>query len=208
MKITKTKLAAATFGAAMTSLYSAPELNAQVNIEFDVNTIDFFTLPGSQNLATPVQFLNVTSGSYAIPGVDNAAIALFNDNPYGVGAFANFFTGFDGGIEGLAVVNAGDFFTGATTGYNVTFDQNETGIRYIGFLAGGGVGWFSLDLGTSPTDELLIVAGAFNQGVALPGITVGESVAVPEPASVGLGLLGMGLVGLRRRRKAAAATAV
>jgi len=30
MKITKTKLAAASFGAALTSMYSAPELSAQV----------------------------------------------------------------------------------------------------------------------------------------------------------------------------------
>ena len=41
MKLTKTKLAAASFGAAMTSLYSAPELNAQlVDLSFTLAQLD------------------------------------------------------------------------------------------------------------------------------------------------------------------------
>ena len=79
------------------------------------------------------------------------------------------------------------------------FGTSETGIRYIGFVAGGAVGWFSIDLGTSPTDELVFTGGRFNEGIA-GGIIVG----VPEPSSTGLAALAMGAVGLRRRRKAAA----
>ena len=42
MKITKTKFAAATFGAALTSLYSAPELNGQIiGINFAPDTVAF-----------------------------------------------------------------------------------------------------------------------------------------------------------------------
>ena len=205
MKITKSKLAAASFGAALTSLYSAPELNADiVDINFSPGVVAFSNGPASAALPTPVEFTNVVSGSYDIPGVANAAVGVFNDGTYGVGIFANFFTGFDGGIVNLGLAQAGDFFTSGSVA-GLSFDATETGIRYIGFVAGGSVGWFSVDLGASG-DELVFTGGQFLEGGAAPGepfgITVGT--AVPEPSSTGLAALALGLTGLRRRRKAAA----
>ena len=198
MKINKTKLAAASFGAALTSFYAAPELNAQINIVFDPNRLDFFEGNYSQNTITPIELLNVTSGSYDIPGVDNAAVGAFNDS-YGVGIF-NAFGTFNGGISQFGLANFGDLFTTGTSP-SLSFGTSETGIRYIGFVAGGAVGWFSIDLGTAPDDELLFLRGRFDQGGNLPnGIIVG----VPEPSGAGLAALAMGAVGLRRRRKAAA----
>ena len=201
MKITKTKFAAATFGAALTSLYSAPELNGQIiGINFAPDTVAFSGGPATAALPTPVEFTNVTMGSYDIPGVANAAVGAFNDSTYGVGIVADFFTGFDGGIAGLAVAQPGDFFTSATAAA-LSFDETQTGIRYIGFVAGGSVGWFSIDLGDTPEDgsDLVFTGGQFLVGGG-PGITVG----VPEPSSAGLAALALGAIGLRRRRKAAA----
>ena len=204
MKITKSKLAAATFGAALTTLYSAPELNAQIiNINFSPGTVVLSGGPATAASPTPVEFTNVTMGSYAIPGVANAAVGAFNDSTYGVGIYANFFTGFDGGIQQLTVVQPGDFFNGGG-GDGLNFDELQTGIRYIGFVAGGSVGWFSIDLGDTPGDgsDLVFTGGQFLEGGG-PGITVGAS-AVPEPSSAGLAALALGAIGLRRRRKAAA----
>ena len=208
MKITKTKFAAATFGAALTSLYSAPELNAQITgINFTPDTVPFSQGPASYALPTPVEFTNVVSGTYDIPGV-NAAVGVFNNGTYGVSILANFVaTGFDGGIVGLAEVQPGDFFNGDGTAYRLNFgdypgfDELQTGIRYIGFVAGGSVGWFSVDLGDTPEggSDLVFTGGQFLVGGG-PGITVG----VPEPSSAGLAALALGAIGLRRRRKAAA----
>ncbi len=196
MKINKTKLAAASFGAALTSLYTAPELNAQINIVFSPNTVDFFDGPYSQNTITPIELLNVTSGSYDIPGVDNAAVGVFNDS-LGAALVNNSGT-FNGGISQFGLADFGDTFTTGSTGF-LSFATSETGIRYIGFVAGGAVGWFSIDLGTTGTDELVFLRGRFNQGGG-GSIIVG----VPEPSGAGLAALAMGAVGLRRRRKAAA----
>ena len=205
MRITKSKLAAASFGAAMSSLYTAPELHAQININFDVNAVPHFTGNATNSPINEVQFTNVTSGSYDIPGVANAAVAVFNDT-YGVAVANDGLAGFNGGISQIALVDAGDVFTTGTTTF-ITFATAETGVRYIGFVAGGALGWFSIDLGTTPTDTVTILDGQFDQGANIPfgeGIVVGT--AVPEPsAGVGLAALGMGLTGLRRRRKAATA---
>ena len=201
MKITKTKLAAATFGAALTSLYAAPELNAQIDIVFDPGSVDVFAGNYSTNtVINPVQFLNVISGSYNIPGVANAAVGAFN-NSYGVTIVNEFFTGFDGGIINFGLANFGDVFTTGTNSYGFNFAPSETGIRYIGFVAGGAVGWFSIDLGTTATDELVFTGGQFHQG---GGTSIVVGGAIPEPSGAGLAGLVLGAVGLRRRRKTAA----
>ena len=179
MKITKTKFAAATFGAALTSLYSAPELNAQIiDINIDPGTVAFSSAAATQATAvTPVEFTNVVSGSYDIPGVANAAVGAFNDT-YGVGIY-NIFGGFNGGISQFALVQPGDFFTTGSVG-NLNFGTTETGVRYIGFVAGGSVGWFSIDLGTAPDDELVFTGGQFFVGGAAPGEPFGIMVGATD----------------------------
>ena len=186
MKITKTKFAAATFGAALTSLYSAPELNAQITgINFTPDTVPFSQGPATYAIISPVEFTNVVSGTYDIPGVANAAVGVFNDSTYGVGIFNNFNPGFNGGIGRFALVEPGDFFTTGTTQGPISFNASETGVRYIGFVAGGSVGWFSIDLGDTPNDgsDLVFTGGQFLQGGTPPGepfgITVGA--AAPDP---------------------------
>ena len=199
MKTSKTRFAAASFGAALTSLYAAPELNAQINIVFDPGILDFDNGPASQAMLTPIEFTNVISGSYNIPGVANAAVGAFN-NSYGVTIVNEFFTGFDGGIINFGLANFGDVFTTGTNSYGFNFAPSETGIRYIGFVAGGAVGWFSIDLGTTDTDELVFTGGQFHQG---GGASIVVGGAVPEPSGAGLAGLVLGAVGLRRRRKTA-----
>ena len=60
MKISKTKLAAASFGAALTSLYSVPELSAQINIDFIPDTVPYF-MPGTQTSLSPVRLGGLTT---------------------------------------------------------------------------------------------------------------------------------------------------
>ena len=191
-------LAAASFGAALTSLYSAPELNAGIiDIQFSPDTLDIFAGTYQTNGAPAIiDFPNVTFGSYPVIG-GNAGVGAFNDS---FGVFIN-----NDGVSQLALVEAGDFFTNGTAPY-LSFASSETGVRYIGFVAGGSVGWFSVDLGTTNDDALEFTGGQFlviPAGTPFPdpfGITVG----VPEPSSAGLTALALGAIGLRRRRKAAA----
>ena len=202
MKISKSKLAAASFGAALTSLYSAPELNADIiDINFSPSALDIFAGTYQTNsVPALINFSNVTFGSYPIIG-GNAGVAVFNDS------FGVLINNDIGGVSQLALVEPGDFFSNGTTNA-VSFGSSETGIRYIGFVAGGSVGFFSIDLGTTNDDALEFTGGQFlvvPEGTAAPvpfGITVG--VAVPEPSGTGLAALALGAIGLRRRRNAAA----
>ena len=181
MKITKTKFAAATFGAALTSLYSAPELNAQlIDINFSPDTLEIYGGTYQVNSSPAlINFTNVNFGSYPLLGIPNGAgVGAFNDS---LGVLINNATG---GFSQFALVEPGDFFTTGTT-RAIEFDASETGIRYIGFVAGGSVGWFSIDLGDTPNDgsDLVFTGGQFLQGGTPPGepfgITVGG--AAPDP---------------------------
>ena len=211
MKINKSKLAAASFGAALTSLYSAPELSAQIiDINFSPGSVAFSAGPASAASITPVAFTNVIFGSYSV-GANNASAGVFNNGTYGV-SFVRNSLGFNNDLIDFGVVQAGDFFTGSENNgtvfeNNINFAPAETGVRYIGFVFRGSVGWFSVDLG-QPGDELLFTGGQFldfSDGAPFPdpfGITIPS--AVPEPSSAGLAALALGAIGLRRRRKAAA----
>ena len=161
-------------------------MNAQIiGINITPDTVPFSQGPAESAIISPVEFTNVVSGTYNIPGVANAAVGVFNDSTYGVGIFNNFNPGFNGGIGRFALVEPGDFFTTGTTQGPISFNASETGVRYIGFVAGGSVGWFSIDLGDTPNDgsDLVFTGGQFLAGGAVPGepfgITVGG--AAPDP---------------------------
>ena len=210
MKITKSKLAAASFGAALTSLYSAPELNAQIiNLNFSPGSVAFSGGPASAATVTPIAFTNAVYGSYSVGG-NNASVGVFNNGTYGVSFVRNL--GFNNDLIDFGVVQAGDFFTGSENNgtvfeNNINFAPAVTGVQYIGFVFRGSVGWFGVDLG-QPGDAIQFTGGQFldfSDGASFPepfGITVGS--AVPEPSSAGLAALALGAIGLRRRRKAAA----
>lgn len=184
MKITKTKLAAASFGAAMTSLYSAPELSAQItDLVFAPSTVPFNNVTSEMDVnLNAIQLQGATVGSYGPVGFyggnyDNAAVGAFN-NIGGVAIFRAL-GGFNGGISAFQVVEPGDLFVGAGGAGSPTimFDATETGVQYVGFVAGGSVGWFSIDLG-QPGDDAVFLEGEYDNGAmeigALGGIIVGN----------------------------------
>ena len=104
-------------------------------------------------------------------------MGAFNDS-FGVGIYRTFGT-FNGGISAFGLANFGDVFTTGTATV-LAFAPSETGIRYIGFVAGGAVGWFSIDLGTTDTDELVFTGGQFFVGGAAPGEPFGIMVGATD----------------------------
>ncbi len=111
-------------------------------------------------------------------------------------------------MSSATLVNPGSVLNPSTFSGNnpflSSFSASATGTVYVGFRAepanGGGVGWFSIDLGGAGNAVVFNAAGA-QYGNNGESVTVGQS-AIPEPGSVGLSLLALGAVGLRRRRRA------
>ena len=206
MKITKTKLAAVSFGAALTSMYSVPELSAQVvDLTFTPSVVPF---DASVFAGSAVVFGIPTSD-----GDSSVNFHFFNDS---IGR-----TFFGPSRASFATVDPGDVFSGFVPadggGQTLTFTSTFTtiffppdfvslangltGIETFGFgLLSGGAGFFRVDLG-QPGDPITLLDGQFNIGGS--SITIPEfPTSVPEPSSVGLTALALGTVGLRRRRKA------
>ena len=181
MKITKSKLAAASFGAALTTLYAAPELSAQVSIgmpaidslpntplSFTPDTVPFVASPGSYDLGINVVINGVTNYGASVTTQNFNA---FNNSGYGfgvrnssigVGRLSNSPTSF-------FLLDSGVAFSGFTTydnlpGQNGYSDIGETdsgargtGIQNIGFVTGlGQVGYFRVDLGDGTVDAQII----------------------------------------------------
>ena len=184
MKITKSKLAAASFGAALTTLYAAPELSAQVSIgmpaidslpntplSFTPDTVPYYTGPGSADVGINVVINGVTN--YGI-GPSTQNFNAFNNSDYGFGV-RNSSIGV-AGFERLSnaptsffLLDSGVAFSGFTTydnlagqnGYSSIGETDSgargTGIQNIGFVTGlGQVGYFRVDLGDGTVDAQII----------------------------------------------------
>ena len=163
MKITKTKLAAVSFGAALTSLYAAPDLCAQAEDTIDSNapltftpgTVPFYNGPGSSDVGVMVNFNglpDVMSFSGAINS-DPVIVNINNNGQAGYGfSIGNRFLGglIDGGAGALFELSPGDVFDGLSGGGQDSFRMGTgvTGVLTFGFVSGeGSVGYFRIDLG-------------------------------------------------------------
>ena len=116
---------------------------------------------------------------------------------------------FGSGLQSATLVSAGQVLNASTFTGNSTlsFGPSASGTVYIGFRAqsggGGGIGWFSMNLGGTSNDIVVGNKGA-QYGNNGESVTVGNSSSpVPELGSAyGVGLLAMGAIGIRRRREA------
>ena len=198
MKTTrKVTTAAATFGAALTSLYVAPELQAQVN-DLTFGTANPVAFGAGTNFGSVGVLTNVFLGT------------VFQDNnPGGKNAIASTV-----GLGNLALVDSGQLLRASTfdpvfIAGGVPFSADATGTVFLGFLNPADtanadpdddidrVGWFAVDLGGTGGD-VTFLEGQF--GFAGEDVIVGG--AVPEPSGGALAALALGAIGLRRKRKA------
>ena len=208
MKITKTKLAAASFGAALTSMYSAPELSAQVvDLSFTPSIVPLMTPSGGFEPFDPIAVLGTTSNGANPINVDiyNRSFSGLRSRTFVVGP-TSFGSGY--GIANVASVDPGDVFSnGFVSDKRIFYSSgifigaSVTGIETFGFLSSGQAGFFRVDFGQE-AGPITLLDGQFNIGgssITIPAVPT----SVPEPSSVGLTALALGAVGLRRRRKVA-----
>ena len=192
------KKAAVGFGAAAASIYAAPELSASiVNLDFN---------PGSAAW-TSASSLRAISIQSAGGGSDVGGFSQWNDS---IGKSFSF----NGNFASWAVAAAGEVlntsnFAGTSSGFY--FTTGATGTIYIGFRAtatnGGGVGWFGAKLGGAQGDIIYNAGNGGQYGTQGESVVVGQGSGpgeVPELGSAyGVGLLAMGAIGIRRRRREA-----
>ncbi len=172
---------AASFGAAMTSLYAAPELQASIV------TLTFS--PGSISTNTGVNPIVIDQLGTA------PAFSQWNDNVGKTMSAA-------GNLASFTLVALSQSLVAATFSgtVGIVFSANATGSVYIGFRdTSGNVGWFSLNLGGAGG---AVVYQTGEWGNAGETVRVGGTAAIPEPGTAtGLGLLALGAIGMRRRRR-------
>ena len=190
----KITTAAATFGAALTSLYAATDLQADVvdlNVSGDI----------------PVAFGNANSAIVDFINADidfSQTVTIANDATYGRSiAGVSYGIGFLRLFDLSQQINSADF-TNRDQSQTVTFSANAVGIQYVGFLQVDddanttNVGWFSVILAE---DQSINIDTARFETTAGQSITIGGPASVPEPSGGALAALALGAIGLRRKRK-------
>ena len=166
---------AARFGSALAAMYAAPQLPAAV--------VELTFTPGS------VPFQSQTSNLVNVQiGPDVGSFSQWNDS---IGQTLVF----NGGLTSWAPAFYG---SSLSTGSSFGTTANILASNYVAFRAIGNVGWFAIDLG--PT----ISYGPGCYGSLGEPLRVGQLApdgsCVAEPVTGGLALLGLGALGLMRKR--------
>lgn len=195
MKNTKSKLVAASFGAALTSLYAAPELSAQVDVNDDVIDLQFSNRSSGGAATSPfngvIPFNMTNPGTLTDPTelvMGPAAAFPSGGASLDIDFFNNSFYGFGADIQSLSlifVLEPCSLFDGVPVSPNgdpnlasedprlLSFTPGfgfsgifGTGVHTFGFVAGGDIGYFRVDLGTVT-------------GMPFPGLGMGTPSSMP-----------------------------
>lgn len=200
--MTATKVAVTGFGAALASMGAASSADASiVELSFspgsfiaNSRTDAYFQTSAGGTVSGHIQVSNSTSVDFITSA--GATISTRTNNVKDINPRA--------GLT-FAELMLGDVVDATALGSSLFLGRG--GERYFGFSsADGKLGWFLYDFGTSRTSGTSFVQGYINT-TAGGAINVGQTQAVnavPVPAALplfGTGLLAMGAVGIRRRRK-------
>lgn len=196
-KITQVaKISAAGFSAALAADFDASDLSAGIiSLDFNPTSVAYSAF----GTLVPV---DITRGSVDDP---NDAIAFFEQ--VNTASSKGFGLVQKGGITSWRKASENEelnisTFSGVNEG--LANSPSAEGDVFVAFKADGNLGWFEVDLGGlggavsytagqyGTAGESLIVGGGSGSG--------GGSGVVPEPGHVGLSLLALGAVGVRRRR--------
>ena len=180
-KNTLIKTTAVTFGAAMATMYAAPELNADVvNLTANPGGYSFQTSLNN-SVATNVVMTTTSAGAPVASFEqwnDSIGKTMFNFGALGVG-------GSFGLVQFSSSLNSNVSFGAATA---VGFSAGASGTFYLGFKdVNGNAGWFAANMGGAG-GAVTYLGGEYGRN----GSTVHVGGTVPEPATFGLGLLAMG----------------
>jgi hypothetical protein len=200
------KAAVTTFGAALTSLNIAPQLEAAIvdlSGNFDPTSVSTSTSDAIDfipDLAGPdfFQYNDFTSSSTSTSTTRNGTNTFTNTNTIGKRLLAFY----PANIVGVNLKSANEIISaGSSFTATLNFSSSASGTVTIGFkTAGNNVGWWQMDLGGYEGEVVFLAAAWNNAG----GPILAGTLSVPEPTSAalaGLAALALGASGVRRLRK-------